>query len=301
MSSAAPSLDHLRIFAEIVDVGSFSGAARRLQRSQPAVSYAVATIEGQLGFALFERGKRKPVLTQGGTAVLAYARRIAQLADELMASAASVTRGLEGSIVCAIDGFFPREPLALALAESAERYPSVAMDIRIVPREQALKLVTDSQAAFAVAAIDVAWPPGIEARDFGSVEIVAVAAPGHALASLEDRIPTMVLRDNVQITNRSAGGGGEALDVSINSSRIWRVNDAATQLMLLRAGVGWSYLPSDVAEREIGAGRLVQLHPATRARGVQPWSLVFRASQRPGPASRFLSERLEWHVTHQEI
>lgn len=296
-----PSLDHLRIFAAVVDAGSFSGAARNLDRSQPAVSYAVAAIEAQLGLTLFERGKRKPVLTQAGLAILAYARRLGQLSDELSANASSLTAGLEGTLAIIVDTFFPTGSLCCALADLAETFPSVSIDLRVRSRELVLQQVKDGEADLGVSAIDVAWPAGIEARDFGTVEIVGVVAPSHVLARHAGRIPTMVLRDSLQITNRAAGLDDEARDVSINSSRIWRISGLSAQVELLRKGLGWGYLPMHIAQKEIDEGRLVQLNPATRQRGMQPWSLIFRAAKPPGPAGRLFGERLEQHTVNKEI
>lgn len=296
---ALPSLEHLRIFAKVVDAGGFSAAARQLDKSQPAVSYAIAALEGQLGLTLFERGKRKPVLTQAGLAILAYARRLCQLSDELTASASSLTAGLEARLALAVDTFFPTDVLTAALADLAQTYPSISIDLRVRSRELVLQQVTEGAVNLGLSAIDVAWPAGIEARDFGMVEIFAVAAPSHPLACHSGPIPTMVLRDSLQITNRSAGPGGEASDVSVNSSRIWRISGLLAQLGLLRRGLGWGYLPRHVAQPEITAGTLVQLNPATRMKGVQPWSLIYRAAHPPGPAARFVGERLEWQLNDQ--
>jgi len=299
-TTGAPSLDHLRIFTAVVDAGSFSAAARQLDRSQPAVSYAIAALEAQLRLTLFERGRRKPVLSQAGLAILAYARRLCQLSDELAANAASLTDGLEGSLVLAVDTFFPTDVLCRALAPLAEVFPSVALDLRRSSREQVLQQVVEGVAGLGISAIDVAWPAGIEARDFGIIEIIGVVAPAHMLARQAGRIPTMVLRDSLQITNRSAGLEDESRDVSVNSSRLWRVDDLATQLTLLRDGLGWGYLPLHVASHEISAGRLVALNPATRQRGVQPWSAIFRAAKPPGPAARLLCTSLEQHIDNQK-
>ena len=298
--ASAPSLDHLRILTAVVDAGSFSAAARQLDRSQPAISYGIAALEEQLGLTLFERGKRKPTLTASGVAVLAYARRLCQLADELAASASSLTAGLEGQLVIGIDTFFPEEHLATTLADVAEGFPSVSVDVRVRSREQVLRMVVEGQATLGVSALDVAWPAGVEARDFGRLEILAVAAPSHGLARQQGRLSTGALRDSVQITNRAAGEEDETRDVSINSSRLWRVGGLSLQVELLRRGLGWGYLPAHVAHAEIEAGRLAQLDPATRRRGVQPWSLLFRAAKPPGPAGRLFMERLEHHARYQE-
>lgn len=295
-SPDTPSLDHLRLLTAVVDAGSFSAAARQLDRSQPAISYGIAALEAQLGLSLFQRGKRRPVLTAAGETVLAYARRLCLLSDELAASASSLTAGLEGQLVLAVDTFFPEDLLAAALADLSETSPSVSVDARVRSREQVLRQVVCGEAALGVSALDIAWPAGVEARDFGRVEIVAVVAPSHVLARHAGRIPTGALRDSLQITNRAAGEDDEARDVSVNSARLWRVGGLSLQLALLRRGLGWGYLPTHVAEGEISAGRLQQLDPATRRRGSQPWSLMHRAAKPPGPAGRYFMARLEHHA-----
>jgi DNA-binding transcriptional LysR family regulator len=222
------------------------------------------------------------------------------LADELAASASSLTSGLEGQLIIGVDTFFPEERLVSALADLSEKFPSVSVDVRVRSREQVLRLVVAGEAALGVGAVDVAWPQGIEARDFGRIEIVAVAAPSHSLTRHSEGIPTGALRDSLQITNRSAGIEDEARDVSVNSSRVWRVAGLSLQRELLRRGLGWGYLPLHVAREDFESGRLVQLEPATRRRGVQPWSLIFRASRPPGPAGRLFADRLVWHSQNQE-
>ena len=70
----------IRTFLTVVEEGSFSGAARRLGISQPAVSSSVAALEESLGVQLFSRGQVL-ALTPGGDAFLGYARRIQQAYD----------------------------------------------------------------------------------------------------------------------------------------------------------------------------------------------------------------------------
>ena len=63
----SPSLDQLRVFLAVVDAGSFSAAARRLNRRQSVVSYTIANLERHLGgLLLFDRASRKPTLTEAG-------------------------------------------------------------------------------------------------------------------------------------------------------------------------------------------------------------------------------------------
>lgn len=72
-----PTLDQLKVFLTIVETGSFAAAARALNRATSVVSYAVANLEAQLGFPLFDRDStRKPQLTPAGRSVLAEARAV---------------------------------------------------------------------------------------------------------------------------------------------------------------------------------------------------------------------------------
>ena len=72
-----PTLDQLRVFLTVVEVGSFAGAARKLHRATSVVSYSIANLEMQLGVSLFDRKTtRKPQLTDAGRTVLAEARTI---------------------------------------------------------------------------------------------------------------------------------------------------------------------------------------------------------------------------------
>ena len=74
-----PTVDQLSVLLTVVEEGSFTGAARRLRRATSAISYAIDTLEAQLGLALFDRGTtRKPKLTQQGKAIVSEARAVAQ-------------------------------------------------------------------------------------------------------------------------------------------------------------------------------------------------------------------------------
>src|SRR5205823_7054458 len=86
-----PTLDQLRVFVTAVEVGSFAGAARKLNRATSVVSYTIANLEAQLGVRLFDReSTRKPQLTEAGRMVLGEARLVASGIDALRAK----TRGL---------------------------------------------------------------------------------------------------------------------------------------------------------------------------------------------------------------
>ena len=77
------SPEALTAFVESVACGSFSGAARRLRKSQSTISTAIANLEADLGVTLFDRTSRQPTLTPQGEQVLSYVKAILAASDRL--------------------------------------------------------------------------------------------------------------------------------------------------------------------------------------------------------------------------
>lgn len=75
-------LFQLETFLAVVEERSFSRAATRLHRTQPAVSQAIAKLEGELGEVLFERSSRDGTLTDAGEVLREYARKLINLRTE---------------------------------------------------------------------------------------------------------------------------------------------------------------------------------------------------------------------------
>ena len=73
----------LRAFVSVVDTGSVTEAARRLCRTQPAITLQIRRLEEQIDKPVFEIGTRRPIMTLDGEVMLGYARAILRLHDEL--------------------------------------------------------------------------------------------------------------------------------------------------------------------------------------------------------------------------
>ena len=87
-------LPDLAAFLAVATDRSFSAAARRLNRTQPAISQAVRRIEDELGERLFDRSSRDGTLTEAGRLLHDYAQRLLTLAGEAQTAVLAVV-GLE--------------------------------------------------------------------------------------------------------------------------------------------------------------------------------------------------------------
>lgn len=119
----------LRAVVAVAEYGSFSEAALELQLSQSAVSYAIATLEEELGVPLFSRGRHGAVLTPAGEPVVDHARQ-AMHHLEMMQKVANRQKGLQGGQV-RIASFrsVATHILPQAIAKFRSRYPGVSVTL----------------------------------------------------------------------------------------------------------------------------------------------------------------------------
>src|SRR5271167_3665354 len=110
----------METFVMVVDTGSFTAAARRLNVGQPAISKSIAQLEARLGVKLLVRSTRGLAGTEAGLNFYERARRSIEEADEADLAARGAGTGLTGKLrVCAAVTFarihlMPRLPGFLA-------------------------------------------------------------------------------------------------------------------------------------------------------------------------------------------
>jgi len=145
-------------------------------------------------------------------------------------------------------------------------------------------------------------PDALERRPLARFQMVQVAAPGHPLAQRRGPIPANVVQDEVQIVLADRSRLTENYQVGVFSGRTWRVLDLGTKHALLLAGLGWGGMPSHVVAGDLAKKRLVKL----RLEGLDDASLggqlytLYRTAEPPGPAARWLLDRLAALCTARE-
>ncbi len=286
-----PTLDQLRVLTAVAAAGSFSAAARQLNRTQSVVSYTIANLEAQLGVAVFER-RRRPVLTDAGRAVLADARRIGMMVDELRARAGALTRGLEAEVSLAVDVMFPTARLVRVLEAFAHAFPTVTLRLRIEALGGTTQLVIDRDCSVGVSGWMSTRFAELERRVIGTASLISVCAPTHPLAALAAPFPAAALREHVQLVLTDRSRLSDPQDFGVYALRTWRLGDLGSKHALLRAGLGWGNMPHCMVEDDIASGRLVRLTLAETASVPYPLILIHRADAPPGTAGRWLGDKL---------
>lgn len=289
------SLDQLRTFIAAVDEGSFSAAARKLNRVQSAVSGWVAGLEAQIGVTLFDRTGRFPKLTPEGVLLLADARHIVSGVDTLKARAKLMASGLETELAVVVDVFFPTAIVASAAKAFASRFPLTPLRLFVEGLGAAYQPVLDGRCSLGIlATLPVAFP-SLVSEPLGEVPLIAVAAAGHPLASFGRRIPKRELRKHVQLvlTDRSDLMAGK--DYGVVSPSTWRLADLSTKHAFLKAGVGWGGMPRHMVDSDVASGKLVVLDvdDMPRTGFMLMMSAYHQSSNPPGPAGRWFVDHLK--------
>src|SRR6266508_5632020 len=146
-----PTLDQLKVFLTVVDVGSFAGAARKLNRATSVISYSIANLEAQLGVSLFDReSTRKPKLTEPGRTVLAEARTVSIGIDGLRAKVKGLLQGLEPEVHLALDVMLPTSRIVDALKSFRAEFPTVGLRLHMEALGRVTQLVIDGAAGIGV-------------------------------------------------------------------------------------------------------------------------------------------------------
>lgn len=288
------SLDQMRVFLAVAETGSFSAAARRVRRAQSAVSYAVATLERQLGLALFDRSSRKPVLTAVGQRLQGEIAAIVARSDQLQAEARALAGGLEPELGLVVDTLASRRRLAGWLGAFHDAFPRTAIRLDVETLGGVVAKVLDGQCVLGIATPSVSRHPDLVEYALPSLHMISVAAPFHPLAARRGLIGPETLRGHVQIvlSDRTTLTAGR--EWGVLSPSTWRVADLATKHALLLAGVGWGGMPDHMVIEDLAQKRLVRLrvHGLPPEGDPVPLRIVHRRTAPLGPAAQWLLARM---------
>jgi len=299
-SPATPSIDQLLALLAVVEAGSFTAAAKRLGRATSAISYAIDTLEGQLGLSLFDRGTtRKPKLTQQGEAIVSEARAVAQSVDALRARVKGLLDELEPELSLVVDSLFPSDRLVALLRDFHSEFPTVPVRLLVETLGGVERVLRSGAAAIGVGSPLHMDTKGLRCFDIAGVRMIPVAVPDHPLAS-ESEAAAPRPRDFVQLvlSDQSARERQEFGVVSLNT---WRVGDITARYKLLLAGIGWGGMPEPMVRADIEARTLIRLNLRDWRGGEYVMQLVHKADTPPGPAGRWLIERLVTLSADQEV
>lgn len=295
---ANPTLDQLQVFLKVAETGSFSSAARALNRAQSVISYTIANLEAQLQVELFDRkGARQPKLTRAGEALLTDARRLIADLEALRAKVNSIKSGVEAEISLAISVMVPSDAVVVTLRAFRESFPSVSLNLTVGELGMVNDWVRNGLADVGFSGSLLLQDDRVFSEKIGESVMVPVAAGDHPLVKLGRPLTIRDVREEVQIVVMDSSGLTKGRDFNVHSYRTWRVGDIATKHQLIRGGLGWGGLPISLVREDLSSGRLVALDLDAYKAAEYPIYVLRRNSYAPGPATSWLIQKLRNEIS----
>ena len=244
---------------------------------------------------LFDRSGRYPRLTGEGTVLLADARQVLSSVDGMKARAKSMTSGIEPELTVVIEVLFPIEALADAARDFRLQFPATPLRLYVEVLGAAVEPVLDGRTSFSIAGFLPQLPPGLVTEYLTSVHFMMVAAASHPLAAWQGVIPKAELARHVQLVLTDRSKLTEGREFGVMSPSTWRLADLFAKHAFLLNGLGWGGMPRHTVEADLQAGRLVELAIEDVPAGGLALTMqaVYRAADPPGPAGRWMIERLK--------
>ena len=289
------SLDQLRAFIAAVDEGSFSAGARRLRRAQSAVSELVSNLEAQLDVALFDRSERYPKLTPAGAQLVGDARRVVSNVDLLKARAKGISGGLESELSAVVDVLFPIEAIAESAKEFRDRFPRTPLRLYAEALGGAYQLVLDGRCSLGIVGPLPVAPDSMTLERLQGLPMIMVAAREHPLAMIQGVIARSELAKHVQLVLTDGSELTAGREFGVMSPSTWRLSDLFAKHAFLLKGLGWGGMPLHAVKQDLLEGRLAKLSIEDLPEDslILPMSAAYLTARPPGPAGRWLIERLK--------
>jgi DNA-binding transcriptional LysR family regulator len=122
-------LDSARIFTKIIELGSFTSAARYLKIPKPTVSRKITNLEEKLGVRLIERSTRQLRLTPNGERFLQYAMQITELVEDIHKDFQAIKEEPQGTLKIALSPIVGELYINRLLVSYMAQYPQVRIEI----------------------------------------------------------------------------------------------------------------------------------------------------------------------------
>lgn len=248
----------LQVFLAVATERSFSRAATRLHRTQPAVSQAIKRLEEELGERLFDRSFKGGQLTEAGKILQDYAERLTRLRDEAEGAVREIQdlrrgRVLIGANEAAVHVLLP------VVERFREAHPQAQVEVSRRPSRQIASEVLSRTLDFGV----LTFPPrerGLLSLSLGEDELVMLMNPQHPLAARRQVTMEELGRQTVIAHNDPSPARERVL-------RLYEQRHAPINIQIglpsldgikrgVEMGLGVALLPRRCALSEIASGQL---------------------------------------------
>jgi DNA-binding transcriptional LysR family regulator len=252
----------LEHFLAVVEERTFTRAAERVRRTQPAVSQSIKKLEDEVGAPLFARDVHEVSLTEAGRVLADYARRIVNLRNEAVHQVSELKALKAGTLAIAAHESAAVYLLPAPLRAYLKKFPDIKIGIyrsrlheiprQVMDREVDLGFVKDEPAFHELQWVEV-----------HADEMVCIASPSHPLAR-RDAVSVRDLRSEQFVIHHLCSTTAEAILrlFEQNAARcrivaeLWSFENIKT---FVQEDVGMAIVPGVTVRQELRDGTLVRI------------------------------------------
>jgi DNA-binding transcriptional LysR family regulator len=251
----------LQVFLTVATEKSFSRAAEKLHRTQPAISLALQRLEQELGEKLIDRSGKELILTDAGRTVIDFARRFQSLQQELDNSIAELRDNSAGRLTIGAN-----ESTTLYLLRHIERYrelyPKVKVQVRRSLSSKIPNELLDGNLELGVISYDPS-DPRLRTKVLYADSLAFVVSPKHHLAHRKT-VSLTELGGEVFIAHNVISPYRENVLKEFQTQKVplnieLEMPTVETIRKLVQKNVGVAFLPRMCVEQEIDQGKLCEI------------------------------------------
>ena len=288
-------LSQLEIFLSIAEEKSFSRAAEKMLRTQPALSIAIKKLEEDLGETLFDRSSKSGTLTEAGKILISYAQRMINLRDEAIEAVSELKGMYRGRLTIGANESTSLYMLPKLLMEFRKRHPRIKIEVYRNVSERIPSEVLERNLDFGFLSYDP-MHPSLQSMEVHRDELVLVVPAKHRLAgakqvTVKDLGEEQFVAHNVKTPARTRifelfAQNRTPLNICIELATL----DTIKEFVLLNAGI--AILPRLAVQDEIASGKLVEV-PVKGMRIEKHLRIVFRREHSLSHAAKSFLEILK--------
>ncbi|MBP6820612.1 MAG: LysR family transcriptional regulator [Acidobacteria bacterium] len=252
----------LEIFLSIAEEKSFSRAAEKMFRTQPAISIAIKRLEEELGESLFDRSSKNGSLTEAGRILLSYAQRMINLREEARESVSELRGMFRGRLTIGANESTSLYLLPPLLMEYRKRHPKIKIEVFRALSEKIPLEVSERNLDFGFLSYDP-MHPNLQSIEVHKDELTLVVPPNHPLAkhkqvTVKDLGEQQFVAHNVKTPSRTKifelfAQQHTPLNICLELATL----ETIKEFVLLDVGI--AILPRLAVEAEINSGKLVEV------------------------------------------
>lgn len=285
-------LSQLEIFLAIAQEKSFSRAAEKMLRTQPAISIAIKRLEEELGETLFDRSSKSGTLTEAGQTLYSYAQRMINLRDEATRAIGELKGMYRGRLSIGANESTSLYLLPPLLLKYREEHPHIRIEVYRNISERIPSEVLERNLDFGFLSYDPLHP-GLESFEVYRDELVLAVAPKHPLAKAKNVAVKDLARENFIAHNVRTPARDRIFELFAQHRTPLNISMELATLETIKEfvirGAGIAILPRLALREELTSGKLVEV-PVKGMKIEKPIRLICRRESSLSTAAKSFLE-----------